>query len=77
MHSMIYAWARTNGFARVVLLEGEDQPGPRKSQDKLGSAVVAETCHITLFSGLRSRYRIQLWVNNPHLVHLLASNGAE
>ncbi len=72
VHGRIFAWARTNGFRRIVLLEGEDQSGPRSSQDKLGSTVVAETCHVTLFNGLRSSCRVHVWVNSRRLVRLLA-----
>jgi hypothetical protein len=74
VHGMIFSWAERNGFERVILLEGEDQPGPRSSQDKLGSSVVAETCHVTLFSGLRSRYRAHVWVTNPCVMRLLRAS---
>ena len=73
VHGTIFTWARDNGYRRVVLLEGKDQPGPRSSQDKLGSKVVTETCHITLFSGLRSKYRLHHWVTNPRMVQFLAT----
>lgn len=75
VHGMIFTWAKNKGYERIILLEGEDQPGPRSSQDKLGSTVTAETCHVTLFSGLRSKYRAHIWVTSPRLVRLLATRG--
>jgi len=74
VHGTVFSWAKRNGFERVILLEGEDQPGPRSSQDKLGSSVVAETCHVTLVSGLRSKYRAHFWVTNPHVMRLLGAS---
>lgn len=40
VHSYIFNYLKQMGFKRVVLLESEEQPGPRKVQDKLGAKVL-------------------------------------
>ncbi len=40
VHSHIFNFVKQMGFKRVVLLESEEQPGPRKVQDKLGAKVL-------------------------------------
>jgi len=39
VHSHIFNFLKQGGFKRVILLESEEQPGPRKVQDKLGAKI--------------------------------------
>ena len=48
VHSKIYRYLSDEGFSRVVLLEGKEQVGPRKAQDKLGAQVLNKAWHLRL-----------------------------
>jgi hypothetical protein len=39
VHSYIYRYLKDMGFENVILLESEEQPGPRKVQDRLGAKI--------------------------------------
>lgn len=48
IHSYIFNYLKEMGFKKVELLESEDQPGPRKVQDKLGAKITHTTTCIRL-----------------------------
>lgn len=49
VHSEIYRYLKKNGFVKVILLEAEEQIGPRKVQDRLGAKVLYNVDHFRLF----------------------------
>lgn len=49
VHSYIFNYLKEIGFKRVILLESEEQPGPRKVQDRLGATVIYTIYCIRLF----------------------------
>lgn len=65
----LYTWAQTvmfdymknHGFNRIVMLEPEDQIGPRKVQDRLGSKMICESFAFRLLFVINYRW------NKPNL----------
>jgi len=55
VHAEIFRYFKEKGFSRVILLEGEEQVGPRKVQDRLGSKVVREAQLLNLLPGFRPK----------------------
>ena len=62
IHSYMFNYLKDMGFKRVVLLESDEQTGPRKIQDRLGAKVEYSTYCIRLFFFV---YWTKPKINNP------------
>ena len=56
VHSYIYRYLRNKGFSKVILLESEEQAGPRKVQERLGAKIIGQSYIIRFFLFINFRW---------------------
>jgi hypothetical protein len=56
VHSYIYRYLKEKGFSKVILLESEEQSGPRKVQERLGAISVGRSYVIRILFFINFRW---------------------